>query len=314
MKKLLVALAILASAITSSWAKTNITIVYPYSTTHSTAPLFFTLVEEMNKVQNRYNFVFEIKPGADGLIAVNHMNQDPGTRVAVIAAAFVDNVDNNKILESDYVHMVGLGNMCLAVFSKTGNEKQGVLSMSRRETITVGTVGWANAAHLTALNIGEKLGVPVRNIVFRSNRDALINLLQDGGVTFVLDRIDALKGLEDKGVIKPNIVGVTCNQRIASAAHIPTMSEQGITAPAPWIIVTSNKAMPTDLRTSVTNIMHRALQQIGAQKVWELSSLEPLIFHNFSVNDFYNQKANAQRELTKKYQNLIDDDRGKTSK
>ena len=311
MKKIVLALA-LASAVISSWAKPIISIVYPYSASHGTAPVFHPMVEELNKIQNKYTFVFEVRPGGDGLIALNYMNQSPATRVSIIYSAFVENIDSNKIQESDYVHIAGMGNMCMALFSKTGDESKGIASISKIDSIVIGGVGFGTTSHLSGLNVGEKLGIPVRNIAFRSNREGLLNLAQDGGVNFVIDRVDAWNDLGKQSKVQPKILGVTCDNRIKSIPHVKTMAEQGIVAPAPWIAITSNKDMPIAVRDDISGYLDQALLNIGAQRVWELSSLEPLVFSKKDVKEFVRQKILIQRELNKKYKAAIDADRGIT--
>ena len=116
-------------------------------------------------LQSKYNFVFETKPGGNGLIALNHMNIAPATRVAVIAPAFVENTTDGKIQESDFVHVVGMGDMCMAVFNKHGDESKGFVSLNGTGDLVLGGVGWGNGSHLVGLQIGEKYNLKVRNIV-----------------------------------------------------------------------------------------------------------------------------------------------------
>lgn len=313
MKKLLqMALGLTLAA--SALAKETISIVFPYTPTHGTTPVFYPLVEEANKLQNKYNFVFETKPGGNGLIALNYMNGSPANRVAVIAPAFVENTSDGKILESDFVHVVGMGDMCMAVFNKHGNEAQGFSSLKGTKDLVLGGVGWGNGSHLVGLQIGEKYDLTVRNIVFKSNNEGLVNLAQDGGVTQVFDRINAFNDLKSQAKVQPKILGVSCSQRLKDYPHIKTLKEQGITAPSPWIIITSSKDMPTTTRVEIADIINKSLQVIGQQRVWELSSLQPLIFTGQNLNEYYLQKATLQRALLRKFQSAIDADRGTTAK
>lgn len=312
-KKLaLMAIAMAVSA--SVYARETINIVFPYTPTHGTTPVFYPLVEEANKLQNKYNFVFETKPGGNGLIALNHMNASPTNRVAVIAPAFVENINDGKILESDFVHVVGMGDMCMAVFNKHGNEAQGFSSLKGTGDLVLGGVGWGNGSHLVGLQIGEKYDLKVRNIVFKSNNEGLVNLAQDGGVTQVFDRINAFDELKSRAKVQPKVLGVSCNQRLKGYPHIKTLKEQGITAPSPWIIITSSKDMPATTRNEISDIINKSLQVIGQQRVWELSSLQPLVFTGQNLNEYYLQKATLQRAMLRKFQSAIDADRGTTAK
>lgn len=309
-KLLVLATAVALSA--SVYARETISIVFPYTPTHGTTPVFYPLIEEANKLQDKYNFVFETKPGGDGILALNYMNQSPANRVSIIAPGFVENADTGKVNESDYVHVAGLGDMCMGVFSKYGDEKIGFASYKKGDEITIGGVGWGNGSHLIGLSVGEKYNIPVRNIVFKSNREGLINLAQDGGVTFVLDRVDAFNDIRGQAKIQAKIIATTCAKRIKSIPHVKTLEEQGIYAPTPWLIITSNKAMSAETRNEIARIVNQAVMAIGEDRVWELSSLQPLAFSRRDVNEYYNQKSTQQRRLLKKFQPAIDSDRGTT--
>lgn len=313
MKKL-VAIIIAGMITISATAKETISIVFPYTPTHGTTPVFFPLVENANNIQSKYNFVFETKPGGNGLIALNHMNAAPTSRVAVIAPAFVENISDGKIQESDFVHVIGMGDMCMAVFNKYGNETKGFSSLAGTGELVIGGVGWGNGSHLVGLQIGETYNLKVRNIVFKSNTEGLINLMQDGGVTLVFDRITAVSDLKTHAKVQPKVLGVSCSQRLNAYPHIKTLKEQGITAPAPWIIITSSRDMPDQKRKEIADILNKSLTMIGEQKVWELSSLQPLVFTKQDLDEFYLQKATAQRALLRKYRAAIDADRGAVSK
>lgn len=293
-------------------AQQQINIVFPYAPSHGTTPAFYALVSEANRLQNRYQFILEPKVGGNGLIALNHMRESPQNRVAIIAPAFVDNADNGQINEGDYVHVVGMGDMCMAVFNKHGDESRGIESLKGTSDLVLGGVGWANSSHLIGLQIGERYGLQVRNIVFKSNKEGLINLAQDGGVTQVIDRINSFDEIQAQAKVKAKILGVTCSRRLTNWPQIKTLREQGITAPSPWIIITSHKDMPAAIRTDLSQIINQSLRNIGEQRIWEMSSLQPLVFTGQKLDEFYNQKANDQRVLLRRYRALIDADRGST--
>ena len=110
-KKFLVAITLAATYLGAS-AQQTISIVWPYSMSHGTTALMFPLLEEANKSQNQYNFILESKPGAQGMIALDYMNQQPANRMAVIAPDFVQLAYDGKIREDDYRYHVGLGDFC----------------------------------------------------------------------------------------------------------------------------------------------------------------------------------------------------------
>ena len=297
----------------SAQARTDINFIWPYAPSHGATPVFFPVLAEANNMQDKYSFVFESRPGADGLIAINHMNTQPANRVVVIAPGFVDLALQGKINEGDYNHLVGFGDMCFAVWMKNADPSKGFESIKDQGEITIGNVGWGNGSHLIALSVAEKYNMKVRNVVFKSNREGLVNLAQGGGVTLVVDKLDAFNDLRDKATVQANPAAVTCTQRVKAWPNTKTLAEQGIQAKAPWLIVSANKAMPADVQREITEILNQAISKVGSDKIMELSNLHPVVFHkNKNVDDFYKERATLQKTLLKKYQPIIDADRGVT--
>ena len=83
-------LAILFAALTiaSVQAKEVVTINYAFSQADSMANYTRTLVEEANKQQDKYTFVFDTKPGAGGAIVANWVKSNPTNGIAMTSSAF----------------------------------------------------------------------------------------------------------------------------------------------------------------------------------------------------------------------------------
>lgn len=311
-KKTLVSVAFVLASM-SAFAQQTISVAWPYSMSHGTTPLMHPLLQEANRLQSQYQFVLEAKPGASGLLAVNHMNQSPSTRVAVIAPAFVDLVIQNKVVESDYNYMVGLGDMCFALWNKYGNKSQGLRSLKGTKEIVLGNVGWGNSGHLVALEIADRYELTVRNIVFKSNLEGLINLAQDGGITQVQESPEAWLSLQGQAKVQAKPLAITCGQRHRALPTVKTLQEQGIKADGPWIILIANREMPAQRREFITQILNLALTNIGADRIMELANLHPLVFQQDSdVEAYYYKKSARQKSLLQKYRSLIEADQGIT--
>ena len=313
-KNLLIAITLAMISVSSS-AQQTISIAWPYSMSHGATALMIPLLEDANRSQNQYNFILESRPGANGQLALGHMNQLPALRMAVIAPAFVQLAVDGKIREDDYRYLVGLGEMCFAVWMKNADAVRGFDSIKNQGEITVGNVGWGNASHLIALDVAEKYNMKVRNIVFKSNREGLFNLAQDGGVTLVVDRPDAFDDLRSHARTQAYPAAITCGQRVTRWPNTKTLKEQGINAVSPWLVIVANKEMPADTQNAITAVINRALIKLGEEKILEISSLHPVVFQkNKDVEVFYKTKATAQKTLLQKYQSVIDTDRGFSEK
>jgi len=309
-KNLFIAITLAIISVSSS-AQQTISIAWPYSMSHGTTVLMFPLLEEANRSQNQYNFILESKPGANGQIALNHMNQLPVSRMAVIAPVFVQLAVDGKIREEDYRYLVGLGDLCFAIWDKHSESEKGLAGLKGTGEIVLGNNGWGNSGHLTALEIASKYNLTVKNIVFKSNFDGLVNLTQNGGITQVLESTKAFDSLKSHALTPANPLAITCSIRRKEMPNVKTSAEQGIVTPGPWNIIIANKEMPVDTQKAITAIINRALITLGEEKILEISSLHPVVFQkNKDVEIYYKTRSTAQKALLQKYQSVIDADRG----
>jgi len=309
-KKCLVVVATAMTFISAS-AQQTISIAWPYSMSHGTTALMFPLLEEANRSQNQYNFILESKPGAQGLLAMGHMNQQPATRMAVIAPDFVQLAYDGKIREDDYRYLVGLGDFCFAIWNKYSDSEKGLAGLKGTGEIVLANVGWGNAGHLVALEIATKYNLTVRNVIFKSNFEGLVNLTQNGGVTQVQESVKAFDSVKSQALTPAKPLAVTCSTRRKEMPNVKTMIEQGITTSGPWHIIITSKEMPADTQKEITAVINRALITLGEEKILEVSNLHPVVFQkNKDVEVYYKTKATAQKALLQKYQSVIDADRG----
>jgi tripartite-type tricarboxylate transporter receptor subunit TctC len=285
-------------------AKEIITVYSPYSAGHAGTAASHRVFEVANNNQSRYQFMLELKPGAQGIIALRTMTEAPSTRLAIINASFVENVDNGKIHEQDYVPVHVDGNACWAVATTYGNEKLGLASIKGLNEIMVGTVGVGNATHLTALQIGEKYNIPVKYVGFKSNYDALINMVGNNGVNFILERVSVINQFRDKNP-KMQMLAMSCPKRHPEAPNVKTLIEQGVTAPYVFNTVVAGRAMPEDKRQELGKILGQATLQVGAEEIRRLSDMRPSIFDNVSVDDFHRQNVSTVRALRQKHKSAI---------
>ena len=292
----------------SAFAQETVTVYTPYNASHGGNAAFQRVLERANEIQKDYRFQFELKPGAQGLIALRTAAEHPENRLAIINAAFVELLENGQAQESDWVPVHAIGEACWAVLTLGGNESQGIASLKNMSEITVGTVGVGNVTHLTALAIGERVGVPVRLVLFKSNYDALVNLVGNHGVNFAIERYAVVSQFQERN---PNIqvVGMSCPTRYA-AMHVATLKEQGLNLPGVINIVMANQAMPAQRQAAVARILDQATRDVGLQEIQHLSDMRSPIFDGVSTQQFYRSRINALKTLRKRYVKQIQDSRG----
>lgn len=292
----------------SSYATETITIVNPYSPSHSATPATLRIIKEANSLQSEFEFVVDYKPGGNQVIAVKQMDASPQNRLAIIAPAYVENTVSGKLNRADYVPVHALGDACWAVISNKGNEAGGIASLRGEREIIVGGVGIGNAAHLTSLLASERHGFKVKYIVFKSNNDALVNMTGNNGVNFVIDRIDSYQAFKTQN---PNlhILAASCPKRLPSMPNIKTLKEQGIDAPYIFNITIANKAMPADRRERIAKILNDATARVGEAEIDKLSGMNPPLFDKISTDRFYTTSITTVDSLLAKFGSQIEDAR-----
>ncbi len=292
MKKILFVLSMLASSV--SYAAETIKIYSPYSPGHSATPALFKVVDEANNMQSVYKFIVEFKPGGNQMIAVRSLDENS---LAIIAPAYVENVESGKLKESDYKPVHAFGDACWAVITNK--------PLAGQKEFTVGGVGFGNAAHLTSLALGDKYNFNVRYVVFKSNNDALINMTGNNGVELVIDKYESYEGLKTKNP-KLQMVAASCPTRLPQEPKIKTLKEIGIDAPYIFNITMAHSSMPEARRKSISVILHSATEKVGEKEIYNLSAMRPPQFSGISVDDFYTNSVKQVRRLQQKYKQQID--------
>ena len=173
----IIATLLVALAITAAQARENITILYAYSAGDSVANYHRTIAAEANKIQDRYNFVFDAKPGAGGAIASNQALGTSNTILAHSTAFFVRPVvfpnESYDIarFRQQYVH-------CMAPMAVTSSRYRSLKDVPANAT--VGISGLGVTTHLAAIELKKKF--PDLNIIpFKSTTDSMLSMV--GGQT-----------------------------------------------------------------------------------------------------------------------------------
>jgi tripartite-type tricarboxylate transporter receptor subunit TctC len=301
MKTLLLFLLLINSAVASTEI---IRIQTPYTANHSGTPAMFRIIETANKIQKNYTFVLEFKPGGNQVIAVKQMDQDPTRNLAIIAASFVENVELGQLKAEDYAPVWSLGDACWTVMSTLSNGQSEIRGLQNAQEIVVGTVGFGNASHLTALQIGKKYNVPVKLVPFKSNFDAVVNMAGNNGITFALDTPQAYEAFRSKNT-QLRMLAVSCNQRLPEYPRVKTLREQGIVAPSVINIVIANVAMPADKRKQLGQILEQATNQIGENEIRKLSGFIPSQFEKISAQEHFTKSVELISRLRGQFEKEI---------
>lgn len=176
MKKLLVSL--LAALSLSVYARETITIVYSWTPADTAANFHRSLAAEANKLQDRYNFVFEPRPGAGGSIAANHVANQPTNTVLATASAFFIRPNFFPNESHDIGQFRSLFPQCSAPAIISSKKYRTWSDVPTDRPVSIGMSGMGTTTHLIATQIAKKY--PNLIIVpFKSTSEALVSVLSD---------------------------------------------------------------------------------------------------------------------------------------
>lgn len=297
-------LFLLAFFSSGSMATETITIMSPYSASHTGTPAMFRIINEANSQQKDYNFILEFRPGGEQIIAVNALKEQPATRLAIVAPKFVEHVQSGRLNRADYVPIHAVGDACWAVITNVGNSRQGIASLKDNKELTVGGVGVGNAAHITALELAERYGFQIRYIPFKSNFDALVLLVSDQSINMVLERVGSYLQYREKNP-RVTVLGMSCPRRHPDLPNVPTLAEQKLPAPYVFNVTVAHVGMPEAKRRQLSQILDGATRSVGAQEIFRLSDMTPPMFNNLTTETYFQLRFDYMKQMLQKHKEQI---------
>jgi tripartite-type tricarboxylate transporter receptor subunit TctC len=216
MKKLL-AILLSAVAITAA-AKENITIYYSWSASDTAANFHRVLADEANKIQDRYNFVFDVRPGAGGSIAARQVAGQPDTILATASAFFIrPNFFPNE--SHDISQFRELFPQCSAPAVITSRKYKTWSEVPTDRPVSIGMSGMGTTTHLIAAQIEKKY--PNLVIVpFKSTSDAVLSVLSDSTDMAVNFMGDSVQYVETNRL---NVLGATGPKTVNGVKPLSSM-------------------------------------------------------------------------------------------
>jgi tripartite-type tricarboxylate transporter receptor subunit TctC len=295
MKKLLTTLLLAASALTAH-ARENITIFYAWGPGDSVANYHRTLTAEANKIQDKYNFLFDTKPGAGGAIATNHVLNTPNSVLAHSTAFFVrpvvypnESYDLTKFKEQ-YVH-------CMAPMAVTSTKYKTVRDVPANAS--VGISGLGVTTHLAALELKKRY--PALNIIpFKSTNDSMLSMVSgqtDLHIGFISEAEQWSKenAASDR---KVTVLGITGNKVVNG---YQPLVRQGFDASFADMNVGHHLLLPTTVseekRKEFHAIFARAAQAQSVRAAYAVDYCEPQTVTYDGLDKFFIFHTNYWKKL-----------------
>jgi tripartite-type tricarboxylate transporter receptor subunit TctC len=220
MKKTLAAI-LLATTALAAVAKENIIIYYSWGAADTAANYHRVLADESNKIQDKYNFVFDVKPGAGGSIAARTVQAQPDTILATASAFFIrPNFFPNE--SHDISQFRELFPQCSAPAVITSKKYKTWAEVPVDKPTTIGMSGMGTTTHLIAAQIAKKY--PNLIVVpFKSTSEAILSVLSDSTDMAVNFMGDSAQYVETNRL---NVLGATGSKTIG---NVRPLSSQGFT-------------------------------------------------------------------------------------
>lgn len=156
MRKTLIAL-ILILALPPAWAKTTVTIIWPFGVGSTLLNYTRAVINKANQDQNQYSFLLEVKPGAGGAIGATHVaNMVDNGQLALLSTTdaffirplLVTSATNYKI--EDFQLVLAQASTPMSLVGKPGVPLESLLKKPRS---SIGTVGMGTGTHVMAEQI-----------------------------------------------------------------------------------------------------------------------------------------------------------------
>jgi len=266
MKKILSILVLSLFSILSP-AKETITVIYSWTAADTAANFHRSLVEEANRIQDKYNFVFDMRPGAGGSIAANYVLDTPNTVLATASAFFVR--PNFFPSEShDITKFREIFPQCSAPAVIASKRYKAWTEVPVDAKLSIGMSGMGTTTHLIATQLVKKY--PNLVIVpFKSTSEALMGVLTgatDFSVNFMGDSEQYTKGPDPV-----HLLGITGNKIIN---NIPILASQGFSKDLELMNVPAELLVPTNWSDSKFSEIREIFLKAGRSQL-VLNSYKP---------------------------------------
>lgn len=294
MKKILVA-SILSLLSLCVPAKEIVTLIYPWNLGDPMAHYSRSLIEEANKLQNKYTFILDTRPGAGGAIAANHVLANKNHILATSTAFFVrpnfypqesHNVNDFRVLMTQ----------CAVPMVISSNKYQKWDQIPKGQDISIGISGLGATSHLVAMEIKKQYPL-TQAVPYKSTRDSTLDLVAkriDLNVGF----LGEMESWMNSG--KLYALGVTGRK---SVNGIPTLMSQGF--PQTESIINGHSLivpakLPEKTYQEWRDILLKASAFPSVQQSYAVDHCDPLDLGQKQTNQWYQDQIKLWNSLSSK--------------
>lgn len=277
-----------------AFAQETIEWVHAHGAASAATPAYIAVVEEANRMQKKYVFVNQFKPGGDGVVATAYVDERPGSRITSTTGAVADAFVTGRLDGNRYRPVQGLWDVCWAAGAVVNMADQ------RGQTVMASASSQGSLAHYMALGLADRYKFDLNMVYFKSNTEGFLNMAANNGVQLAADRP---KTIEDFATKNPRIqmLGIHCPVRHPRYPNLKTFSELGITLPPASVSVISSVEMDLQRSREIGQIFADALRAVGNDKLWDIGDLRSPVFAGVSPESYHASHLNALRAAQAKF-------------
>jgi len=295
MKKILALL--LCAVATMSWSGETVMVVYGWSPSDAAANFHRTIVAEANKIQDKYTFVFDSKPGAGASIAAQYTLNNTNVILASSSAFFIrpnffpnESYDIRKFRE--------LLPECSAPFYVISKKYKSWKEVPTDAPLTIGVSGLGITTHLVSTEIAKKYP-NLQVIPFKSTTEVVVNVISgitDFGVNFNGDSEQYVNSNDPK--TKIYVLGVT---GAVPDGKIPNLTSLGFPAILDSMNSPAQLIVPATLSESKfkewREIMVKASKTEATKSAYHVDHCVPLNLRDDELDPWFTKQINNWKHI-----------------
>ena len=281
-------------------AQTTIEWVHAHGAASAFSPVYASIVEQANQNQKKYVIIIVFKPGGNGIVATNYVEENPTVRVTSTSGAVADGFASGRIDADKYRAVQGVGDVCWAASSITN------LSDQKGKPVIASASSQGSLGHYMALGLAEVYKFDLTMAYFKSNTEGFMNMAAENGVQMAADRPRSIVDFSAKNS-KIQMLGLHCPVRHPKYPSVKTFGELGISLPPASMTVVSHVTMPAQTSQELGQIFADAIRAVGNDRLWDLGDLRspvfagipPDVYHANHMKLLKAAQIKFARELTK---------------
>lgn len=256
MKKIFAIIATLLIA-TSASAQKVVPVVWPFSPASSQATLIRVTIDSANAQQNKYQFVFQNKPGAGGTVAVNSVKDANDLTILATTSSFYIRPllykDSHNV--DDFAMVAPLCNaQPLAIFSKKINR----LSDVQGREASIGVLPGSITTLVVRAMKRENPNIRILEVPYKGTPEATSDMLGghiDGSVDFIGSTVTSRFGSDIK------VLGMTGTRSINGYPSFQSLKVKGLENLTVDYFFFVNKSVDNATRQELYTILSNSLTE-----------------------------------------------------